>query len=101
MRVNTGRIQFGGYPMSWFAQNWRPDGRSVIDRTGLTGNWEFELTFMPDQFDPPPGQNAPAIDPNAPSLPTALQEQLGLKLEDTKGTIEVLVVERVERPTEN
>jgi bla regulator protein BlaR1 len=102
MRVNTGRIQFGGYPMSWFAKEFSPyNGRSVIDQTGLTGSWEFQLTFMPDQFDPPPGPNAPAIDPNAPSLPTALQEQLGLKLEPTKGTIEVLVVERVERPTEN
>jgi uncharacterized protein (TIGR03435 family) len=100
-RVRTGLIQFGGNPMSVFAKNWRPDGRTVIDRTGLTGNWEFELTFMPDQFGAPPGPNAPPIDPNAPSLAAALQEQLGLKLESTKGTIEVLVVERVEHPTEN
>jgi bla regulator protein blaR1 len=100
-RFNTGRIRFGGNPMSVFAKNWRPNGRTVIDRTGLTGNWEFELTFMPDQFDPPPGPNSPPLDPDAPSLPAALQEQLGLKLEDTRGTIEVLVVERVERPTEN
>ena len=78
-------------------------GRSVIDRTGLTGLWEFELTYMPDQALPPaqPGREPPVIDPNAPPLPTALQEQLGLKLEPTRGTIEVLVVERVERPTEN
>ena len=100
-RFNSGRIQFGGNPISAFARAWRPDGRSVIDRTGLTGNWDFELTFMPDQFDPPPGQNAPPIDPNAPPLLTALQEQLGLKLEPTRGTIEVLIVERVERPTED
>jgi bla regulator protein BlaR1 len=100
-RIRTGLIQFGGNPISVFAKAWRPDGRIVIDRTGLTGNWEFELTFMPDQFDPPPGQNAPPIDHDAPSLPAALREQLGLKLEDTRGTIEVLVVERVERPTEN
>jgi uncharacterized protein (TIGR03435 family) len=99
--INTGRIRFGGNPISVFAQNWRPDGRTVIDRTGLKGNWEFELTFTPAPSDPPPGQNAPPLDPNAPSLPAALQEQLGLKLEDTKGTIEVLVVERVEHPTEN
>jgi uncharacterized protein (TIGR03435 family) len=98
-RVNTGRIQFGGSPISEFVKTFRPYGRSVIDRTGLTGNWEFQLTFMPDQFDLPPGQNAPAIDPNAPSLPTALEEQLGLKLQPTRGSIEVLVVERVERPT--
>ena len=101
MNVNTGRIRFGGNPISVFARQFHPYGRSVIDRTGLTGNWEFELTFMPDQLEPPPGQNAPAIDPNAPSLLTALQEQLGLKLEPTKGSVEVLVVERIERPTEN
>ena len=100
-QFNTGRIRFGGNPMSEFAKAWRPSGRAVIDRTGLTGNWEFELTFSPDPFDPAPGPNAPPLDPNAPSLPAALQEQLGLKLEDTKGTIEVLVIERVERPTEN
>jgi bla regulator protein blaR1 len=100
-RFQAGRISFGGNPMSVFAKNWRPDGRTVIDRTGLTGNWEFELTFTPDQFDPPAGANAPPLDPNAPSLPAALREQLGLKLEDTRGTIEVLVIERVERPTEN
>ena len=100
-RVQIGRIQFGGYPLSEFASAIRPDGRIVIDRTGLSGNWEFELTVMPDPSGPPPGPSSPAIDPDAPYLPTALQEQLGLKLEDTKGTVEVLVVERVERPTEN
>ena len=100
-QVNTGRIRFGGNPISEFVKSFRFDGRSVIDRTGLTGNWEFQLTFMPDQFDPPPGANAPPIDPEAPSLPAALQEQLGLKLEPTRGTIEVVIVERVERPTEN
>lgn len=102
-RFNTGRIRFGGFPLSEFVKVFSPyDGRSVIDRTGLTGNWDFELTFIPDQPGPrPSGQDAPLIDPNAPPLPTALQEQLGLKLEPTKGLVEVLVVERVERPTEN
>lgn len=102
-RFNAGRIQFGGIPLSEFVKVFSPyDGRSVIDRTGLTGNWDGNLTFTPDQAGPPlPGQDAPVIDPNLPSLPTALQEQLGLKLESTKGLVEVLVVERVERPTAN
>jgi bla regulator protein BlaR1 len=100
-RFQYGRIRFGGYPLSRFAQNFRFDDRTVIDRTGLTGNWEFELTFMPEPSDPAPGPNSLPLDPNAPFLSTALQEQLGLKLESTKGTIEVLVVERVERPSEN
>jgi uncharacterized protein (TIGR03435 family) len=58
------------------------------------------LTFLPDQSQPPPGQQ-PVVDPNATPLITAMQEQLGLKLEETKGTVEVLIIERVERPTEN
>ena len=100
-RIRTGLVQFGGNPLSVFANNWRAYDRTVIDRTGLTGNWEFELTFAPDPSDPPPGANAPPLDPDAPLFPTALQEQLGLNLEDRRGTIEVLVVERIERPTEN
>ena len=102
MRVNTGRIQVGGYSMAEFAKQFSYDGRSVIDRTGLTGAWDFTLTFAPDQIPQlQPGQQPPVFDPNGPSLTTALQEQLGLKLESTKGTMEVLIVERVERPTEN
>jgi len=64
-------------------------GRAVVDRTGLTGNWAFELTYAPEL----------SPDSDAPSLFTAIQEQLGLKLEATKGPVDVLVVDRVERPT--
>jgi uncharacterized protein (TIGR03435 family) len=53
-------------------------GRMVVDRTGLAGNWEFVLTFAAEhRGQPPPGVELPAPDPNAPSLCTALQEQLG------------------------
>jgi uncharacterized protein (TIGR03435 family) len=69
----------------------------VIDRTGLTGGWDFELTFAPEN----PGPEAPPADPNAPSFFTAIQEQLGLKLEATKGPVEVLVIDSVEKPTED
>ena len=103
LQVNTGRLRFGGYPMSEFARRFSPSGRSVIDRTGLTGNWEFELTYTPDQ--PAPGRDTSVTsvnDPNPPpALPTALVEQLGLTLEPTNGSVDVLVVQRVERPTEN
>jgi uncharacterized protein (TIGR03435 family) len=79
--------------------------RPVIDKTGLPGRWDFTLRWTPDetQFQgmgvrvPPPSN-----DPDAPpGLFTAFQEQLGLKLESTRGPVEVLVVDRIEKPSEN
>jgi uncharacterized protein (TIGR03435 family) len=101
-RQNFGRVKFGGMPLSIFANGISGQlGRMVIDRTGLTGNWDFELTFAPDR--PlgalPPGVELPPVDPNAPTLFTAVQEQLGLKLESTKGPVDVQVIDSVERPT--
>ena len=76
-------------------------GRIVVDRTGLEGNWDLDLEFTPEGLDPfggaPP---APASAPSdLPSVFTAVQEQLGLKLESTRAPVEVVVVERLERPT--
>jgi uncharacterized protein (TIGR03435 family) len=73
--------------------------RPVIDRTGLIGTWDLDLTFSPDG-------TRPALSPGSdqdlePSLFTALQEQLGLKLEWSTGPVEVLVIDRIERPTPN
>ena len=93
------RIKFGGLPSSQIAAaltNYA--GRQVVDHTGLTGSWEFELIFTPERAPGPPGANAPAPS-DAPSLFTALQEQLGLKLESTKGSVDVLVIDHVEKPT--
>ena len=76
--------------------------RTVIDRTGLTGLFEFDLSWAFDQLLPgplPPG--TPPIDPNGPSIFTALEEQLGLKLESQKNSVDVLVVDHVEHPTED
>ena len=83
----------GGYPMSEFQSFLtRQTQRVVIDRTGMTGGWDFELTFAPPEV---------AADANRdlPSLFTALEEQLGLKLDATRGPAEVLVIDRIERPT--
>jgi len=102
MRGTFGRIQVGGFPLSQFATGLQGQtGRIVIDRTGLTGNWDFDLTYAPDRpVGPlPPGVELPPVDPNAPNLFTALQEQLGLKLESTKAPIEVLVIDSIEQPT--
>lgn len=85
----------GGYPMPEFQRYLTGQTqRAVIDRTELAGGWDFELTFAPPDLAPDA-----AAERNIPSLFTALQEQLGLKLDATRGPAEVLVVDRVERPT--
>jgi uncharacterized protein (TIGR03435 family) len=71
-------------------------GRNVIDRTGLSGLFSFTLEFT---FDAP--SQVSSADSNAPSFFTAIREQLGLKLDSTTGPVDVLVIDHVERPTEN
>ncbi len=62
--------------------------RSVIDKTGLTGDFDFDFHWSPQ-------------DPDSPSIFTAIQEQLGLKLESDKAPVEFLVIDHVEKPSEN
>jgi uncharacterized protein (TIGR03435 family) len=73
--------------------------RPVVDKTGLTAKYDFDLEWAPDnsQF----GGEVAAATADAPSAPffTAIQQQLGLKLEATKGPIAALVVDKVERPS--
>ena len=69
-------------------------GRPVVDRTGLTGEYQFTLDYAPD--------NSPAaIDGSAATLFTALQEQLGLRLEPSRTTQEMLIIESAEKPSPN
>ena len=91
-------------------------GRAIVDKTGLTGLYDFELTFTPDGLQspfgrgvplppPPPPDGGPVSAPATPADPvpsifTSVQ-QLGLKLESTKAPIEVLVIDSVQKPTEN
>jgi uncharacterized protein (TIGR03435 family) len=82
-------------PISRFA--WllsRVLGRVVIDRTGLTGNFDVNLEWTLDDIQA-------ASDGTGPSIFTAVQDQLGLKLESQKGPVEILIVERAEKPSEN
>jgi uncharacterized protein (TIGR03435 family) len=92
----------------------RAVNRVVIDKTGLKGRYDFTPKWTPDQPSPqafgagqgpgpgPMGKDAPPPpDPNGPSIFTALQEQLGLKLESQKGPVEILVIDHVEKPSEN
>jgi uncharacterized protein (TIGR03435 family) len=74
----------------------RSIGRTTINKTQLQGVFSVLLQWTPD---PPPG--APAPDGAGPTIFTALQEQLGLRLVAAKGPVEVLVIDRVERPAEN
>jgi uncharacterized protein (TIGR03435 family) len=76
-------------------------GRPVIDKTGLTGAYDVDLEFMrEDQLRATLDAGA-AAEPSAPSIFTAVQEQLGLKLERGRHTMDVLVIEQVDRPTPN
>ena len=73
--------------------------RNVEDRTGLKGEYDFKLEWAPDEA---AGESASLTGASPlPSLFTAMQEQLGLKLESTKGPVDVIVVDRIEQPTEN
>jgi bla regulator protein BlaR1 len=81
-------------------------GRPIIDKTRLPGNYDFKLSYTPEARDAifgrqTPPETAPVPDPNEASIFTALQEQLGLKLESAKGPIQMLVIDRVERPSAN
>ena len=79
-------------------------GRHVADNTGLTGAYDVSLEFMPDfqaRFNVAPDPGTPAAAGDAPSIFTAVQEQLGLKLESTRGPVDVIVVDHAEPPTPN
>lgn len=67
--------------------------RPVLDKTGLTGKYAFNMRWSPEGMDP--GSDAP------PSIFTAIQEQLGLKLEPAKAPLEFIVIDRAERPSTN
>jgi uncharacterized protein (TIGR03435 family) len=79
-------------------------GRTIVDKTGFTGTFDVKLEYLPEmaQNAKPMGDGLPAAVENAaPSVFTALQERLGLKLESERGPVEILVIDRIERPTEN
>ncbi len=95
-------------------------GRNIIDKTGLTGRYDFSLNWSPDEGggggggmgrpgDDPPHAGPPGAGPapaggdtaSGPSLFTALEEQLGLKLVPEKGPVDVIVIDSVGRPAEN
>jgi uncharacterized protein (TIGR03435 family) len=85
----------------WLGQVLQNDGRPVINQTGLTGYYDFELSFRPVL---PPEESADALPPEVRDLPpiaTAVREQLGLKLTPAKGTYYNLVIDQIARPSDN
>jgi uncharacterized protein (TIGR03435 family) len=103
-----GRLRAGGTTMADFATMISGTAqRVVIDKTRLTGYYDIALTYTPtgDQLPqgaPPPGAPAPPpIDPDGPSFFTAIQEQLGLKLDNQRGPVDVVVIDSIQQPTEN
>ena len=77
--------------------------RKVLDKTGLTGKYDFDLTWTPDgsTLRGPGDPDTPPPDPNGPSIFTAVQEQLGLELKSAKGPVEILLIDHVEKPDSN
>lgn len=108
--IRRGRLTTQGANMPGLAaQLANVVGRTVVDRTGLTGIYDLMLEWAPDEnqvanfqaIGVPEGFGAPAPDWQGPTLFTALEEQLGLKLESQKGPVEMFTIERAERPSEN
>ena len=106
-----GHIILRGFAMGPFVQilGLTTRGRQVIDETGLQGGYNIDLTYTPEALSAAAlaarggaaGPLAGQVDPNGPDLFTAMQEQLGLKLEGRKMALEVMVVDTIEPPTED
>ena len=93
-RSVRGHYTVSNHPLKALAanlSNWT--GRPVIDKTGLSGNFNIELTWEVDEASPGTSQG--------PAIAAAIQDQLGLKLEPAKRPMKVLVIDRIERPSEN
>jgi uncharacterized protein (TIGR03435 family) len=111
VNISRSEINIYGSPMAQLVQILGTIlGRAVVDKTGATGSYNFHLEFTPDQAttggpfgQPGPGApiNAPPPDSASPNIFTALQEQLGIKADSARGQVEMLVIDHLERPSEN
>jgi uncharacterized protein (TIGR03435 family) len=107
MRQGPGIANGGGASMAQIVQMLsQSTGLPVIDKTGLSGYYDINLKFQPEAGPntglfgpPPPGGQSFAVDPDAANIFTAVQEQLGLKLESVRGPVDVIVIDRIEKPT--
>jgi uncharacterized protein (TIGR03435 family) len=89
MSLDGGRLTAAGRPLDTISSVGRVDGRIIIDKTGLAGNYDFTLRYTLQ-----PGPND-----DTPSLLAAVEEQLGLKLVPEQAPLQVVVVDSIERPS--
>ena len=104
LQMGGARMSGGKVPMPEFVRMLSMVlDRTVVDRTGLTGPFDVRLDFLPDDSTPhlPPPPPGASSDGASPPILSALPEQLGLRLEASKGPVEVIVIDRVERPSAN
>jgi uncharacterized protein (TIGR03435 family) len=107
MSMGRGQLTAKKVSMELFAKQLGNQlGRSVVDNTSLNGDFDFKLEWTPDSGQPmgpkEGGVDGPApADASGPTIFTAVQEQLGLKLEAQKGPVEILVIDRAEKASEN
>ncbi len=102
--VGSGQLESIGTPLKALVPILsRQLGRTVFDKTGLTGLYDYNLQWTPDSgLGPSPnGSNGNADSASRPDLFTALREQLGLSLESQKGPVEVAVVDHIGKPNAN
>jgi uncharacterized protein (TIGR03435 family) len=116
IRIGVGNLVGNAVTLSWFATmlSQRMD-RLIVDKTNLPGRFDIQLQWTPspgeNPFDPGGNKLPPTIidasgktvqaDPSGPSIFSAIQEQLGLRLESAKAPVELLVIDHVEKPSEN
>jgi uncharacterized protein (TIGR03435 family) len=108
MRLGGGQIGGQGVPLDLLVKQLSAQLHQIVqDKTGLTGLYDFSLQWTPDLRQAPAGaegigdETDPSPGAAGGSVFTALQEQLGLKLEPTKGPVEVLVIDHIDRPSGN
>jgi uncharacterized protein (TIGR03435 family) len=114
MMMMPGRIESQDTTLDMLAHSLSPQlGHTVLDKTGLTGRYDYTLQWTPDDAMMPmgggpgggpggaPGHEANTAEPGGPSLFTAIEEQLGLKLESTKGPVDVIVIDHLDLPSAN
>jgi uncharacterized protein (TIGR03435 family) len=85
----------------WLGQQLEREERPVIDKTGLPGNYDFTLQFVPDRLTDTAKDSLPAELQDSPTIFDALREQLGLKLSPEQGPVEYFTIDHVEKPSAN